>query len=69
MAVRAWQRFQLRRGWINLSKQASDVAVPPFFINIPLYWLVKLEEAVLPGHRSGAPFYSNESCRSGKGVR
>lgn len=55
MAVRAWQRFQLRRGGIDLTKQASDVAVPPFFINIPLYWLVKAEEAFLPR----APFGSS----------
>lgn len=55
MAVRAWQRFQLRRGRVDLTKQASDVAVPPFFINIPLYWLVKAEEAVL----SRAPFGSS----------
>lgn len=44
MAVRAWQRFQLRRGWVDLSKQSSDVAVPPAFINQLLYGLVKLEE-------------------------
>ncbi|WP_428656704.1 class I SAM-dependent DNA methyltransferase [Runella sp.] len=55
MAVRAWQRFQLRRGWIDLSKQASDVAVPPFFINLPLYWLVKTEEIVF----RKAPFGSS----------
>lgn len=44
MAVRAWQRFQLRRGWVDLSKQSSDVAVPPALINQLLYGLVKLEE-------------------------
>ncbi|AXE18321.1 class I SAM-dependent methyltransferase [Runella rosea] len=58
MAVRAWQRFQLRRGWIDLSKQASDVAVPPFFINIPLYWLVKLEETVLPRASFGSSLFT-----------
>ncbi len=47
MTVRAWQRFQLRRGKIDLSQESSDVAVPPNFVNEPLYWLVKLEEKML----------------------
>lgn len=47
MAVRAWQRFQLRRGWVDLTQQASDVAVPPAPINQMLYGLVKLEERLL----------------------
>jgi len=47
MAVRAWQRFELRRGWVDLSQQASDVAVPPTPINQMLYGLVKLEEKLL----------------------
>ena len=47
MTVRAWQRFQLKRGWIDLSKQSSDVAVPPSLINNALYWLVKIEEGII----------------------
>ena len=47
MAVRAWQRFQMKRGWIDLSKESSDVAVPPSFINNTLYWLVKIEERIM----------------------
>lgn len=58
MAVRAWQRFQLGRGWVDLSKESSDVAVPPFFINIPLYWLVKAEEAILPRTPFGSSLFT-----------
>jgi 2-polyprenyl-3-methyl-5-hydroxy-6-metoxy-1,4-benzoquinol methylase len=47
MTVRAWQRFQLKRGRIDLSKETSDVAVPPSLINNGLYWLVKMEEGLL----------------------
>ncbi len=47
MTVRAWQRYQIKQGKVDFSKQSSDVAVPPAFINEPLYWLVKLEEKIL----------------------
>jgi 2-polyprenyl-3-methyl-5-hydroxy-6-metoxy-1,4-benzoquinol methylase len=55
MAVRAWQRLQMRRGWIDLTQQTSDVAVPPAPINAALYGLVKLEEKI--AHRM--PFGSS----------
>jgi len=47
MTVRAWQRFQLKQGWIDPNKQSSDVAVPPSLINHALYWLVKIEEGII----------------------
>ena len=46
LLVRAWQRFQLRRGWIDIENHPSDVAVPPVWLNQLLYGLVKLEEKI-----------------------
>jgi hypothetical protein len=58
MVVRAWQRFQMRRGKVDFSQQASDVAVPPALINQTLYGLVKLEEALLPSGPFGSSIFT-----------
>lgn len=63
MVVRAWQRFQLRRGWIDLSQQSSDVAVPPVFINEPLYWLVKIEEKIFTNGPFGSSIFIEAQTR------
>ncbi|MEZ0609768.1 class I SAM-dependent methyltransferase [Fibrella sp. WM1] len=47
LAVRSWQRFQIRRGWVDLSQATSDVDVPSPPINRLLYSLVKAESALL----------------------
>jgi SAM-dependent methyltransferase len=63
MAVRAWQRFQMRRGWIDLAQQSSDVAVPPAFINQTLYGLVKLEEKIWPRGPFGSSVFTTMKAR------
>jgi 2-polyprenyl-3-methyl-5-hydroxy-6-metoxy-1,4-benzoquinol methylase len=63
MAVRAWQRFQMRRGWIDPTRQRSDVAMPPAFINQTLYGLVKLEEKILPRGPFGSSVFITMQAR------
>jgi SAM-dependent methyltransferase len=58
MAVRAWQRVQMRRGNVDFSQQASDVAVPPAVVNQTLYGLVKLEEKLLPRGPFGSSIFT-----------
>ncbi len=47
-AVRSWQNFQLKRGWVQTEHLSSDVALPPAPINSTLNGLMKLEEFLLP---------------------
>lgn len=47
LAVRSWQRLQIRRGWVDLSQATSDVDVLSKPVNRLLYKLVKAEGRLL----------------------
>ena len=55
LAVRTWQRLQLRRGWIKPDAVTSDVDLPPPPLNRLLYWINRREADWL----TKAPFGSS----------
>ncbi|MCY7349495.1 MAG: class I SAM-dependent methyltransferase [Cytophagaceae bacterium] len=55
LAVRTWQRFQLRRGWLKPEAVVSDVDLPPALFNRLFYWINRREAEWL----TAAPFGSS----------
>lgn len=47
LAVRISQQIQLKLGFIDTSKLVSDVSVPPDWLNVFFYKMVKIEEKIL----------------------
>jgi SAM-dependent methyltransferase len=57
-AVRAWQRFLIKRGKVDYENTHSDVSVPPVIVNQPLYFLVKLEEKLVTNAPIGSSLFT-----------
>jgi SAM-dependent methyltransferase len=57
LAVRQWQRLQLRLGWQHPDNAASDVEDPGAFANAVLYQIVRLETRLLPHSPFGSSLF------------
>ena len=57
LLARQWQRLQLRLGWRHPDQPASDVYLPPPFVNETLYQIVHAEQRLLPRTPFGSSLF------------
>jgi len=58
LAIRQWQAFKLKKGWEKADTIVSDVALPSNLVNRVLYYLVKLEEKLIPNSPFGSSLFT-----------